>query len=157
MRITEPVDINSAAPLLIVMLLKLVVPFIVALALEKSMVLLPALNVPLLLQARPLLFNVSCAFGSAFTIPPASIVNEPLLAVAGIKGSLGVVAASGIINIVFVDGPPLGVQFVAVIHDVLVDPFHVSEVNAVSSNDNSTLPKVEEKKATFTFDNDTQF
>lgn len=90
-------------------------------------------------------------------MPPLSIVTEPLLAVAGRKGSFGVVAASGMMRAVLVDGPPLGVQLVAVIQEVLVDPFQVSVVSVDSSRDNSTLPKAEEKKATFTFDKPTQF
>ena len=81
---------------------------------------------------------VNCSLSGAFKIPPASIFKEPN-STAGFKiGSLGVVAASGMYTIVKSDGVAFGVQLAAVVHDVLTEPFHVSDVAADSSRVSKT-------------------
>jgi len=126
--VAVPDDNVNDAPQFIVILLKLVVPYINAFELVKITVLEPALNVPppKLSQALGPPFNVSCESVPAFNTAPLFRVMLFISVDPGRVGSFGVVEASGIMISLVETGVFAGVQLPTSVHDVLIDPFQVT-------------------------------
>jgi hypothetical protein len=73
------------------------------------------------------------------------MLSEPSKTAGFNIGSLGVVAAFGMYTIVSSEGVAFGVQLAAVVHDVLTEPFHVSEPASDSSSVSNTALNTFEK------------
>jgi hypothetical protein len=141
-------------PVPIIILLKLVVPAIVAspvVALNVTLfVPVPGLKVPLLIHAPVVPVMVNWEPDGELSIPPVSIESDFMVTVGFSIGSFGVVVALGIITAVLSVGTALGVQFAAVVHESLTEPFHTTVATWELARVNDLEPNVEGKKATFT-------
>jgi hypothetical protein len=101
---------------------------------------------------------VNCAEGDAFNTPDASMVKVFISVVLGKVGEKRVVDASGMMMFLSDDGPTLGVQFSTLVHESDNEPFQVKVVVLLYSSRVIFLvpSQLDEKKATLTFDKETQ-